>query len=326
MSYIVVTTCSGRKRAAGMSVITPDGLAPGSLSEVASAWLNSVSRVSTKRVARNLYCGRTVTEATHAATLLNAELWFISTGLGLIDRFLEIPAYNLTASERGRSWFAEKIPSQTIAWDDWWQEITRRNTSSSSFVELMRDNPEAMVLVAASGPYAQMVRRDLAQLSDGEIKRMRLFGRRLKDVLDPRLHPYIMPYDSRLDGKESPVPGTRGDFAQRALRHFAENILKEAPRGDIRTHRQAVIDALAPLPDIEWPRRTPKSDDQIICLILAHWDEVDGRSQAMLRYLRDKLQVACEQRRFRNLFAQASARRNSAEVSLFPADGVSYGA
>src|SRR3546814_9801405 len=61
---------------------------------------------------------------------------------------------------------------------------------------------------------------------------MRTGGQRGRD---PRLHPWLMPYDDRLDGCDSPLPGTRSDFASRAAHHFVEAVVLDTPKASARS-------------------------------------------------------------------------------------------
>ena len=57
------------------------------------------------------------------------------------------------------------------------------------------------------------------------------------------------------------------------------------------------------------PSRKRLSDDEILKVIDAHWDKAKGQSGLMLRVLRDDLNLACEQGRFKHLFHAAKIIR-----------------
>src|SRR5690606_1208638 len=99
--------------------------------------------------------------------------------------------------------------------------------------------------------------------------------------------------------------GTQGDFAQRAVRHFASAI----GGGHIEDDRRAVSAALEGYKTREVPVRKRMSDHEIARIIEKDWDIVGGRSSAMLRRLRDDLVVACEQSRFQRLFSRVAGQR-----------------
>jgi hypothetical protein len=147
-----------------------------------------------------------------------------------------------------------------------------------------------------------MIACDLLSLPEKARRRLRIFSLSPRSALPESLGNHIMPYDARFDGTGSPMPGTRGDFAQRAMAHFAGTILAKHPDGDLESHTKAINRVLSTLRPPRPISRTKASDDEIVALIHRHWSKVDGLSSRMLRYLRDDLNIACEQSRFRDLF------------------------
>jgi hypothetical protein len=132
-----------------------------------------------------------------------------------------------------------------------------------------------------------------------------LIGLGIDSSCPEQLLPYVLPYDARFDGPDSDIPGTRGDFASRALRHFAEVIFPNSSNS-LETHKRAVVRHLK---DWRMPRkleREPKSDEDIIKIIKRTWATTKGQSGRALRHLRDVEEIACEQGRFRLLFHRAA--------------------
>jgi hypothetical protein len=170
---------------------------------------------------------------------------------------------------------------------------------------LCRD--QALLLVALPANYLKMLGGLLKALSALKEGRLRLFTGYEQYEIDPELKPYHMPYDRRLDG--GPAPGTLGDFAQRALRHFVTEVMSVVPTEDAKGHAQRVTLAQA-----GWERPASKSgirlnDDELLKTIRTEWDSVQGRSTQLLRKLRDELGIACEQGRFAKLAASVRAER-----------------
>jgi hypothetical protein len=121
-----------------------------------------------------------------------------------------------------------------------------------------------------------------------------------------------MPYDARFDGDGGPLPGTHADFSQRALHHFVRDVLPRTRRAGHVAHAEAVEDFLSGLKPPRPLLRKRVGDEEITVLINRHWHQVQGQSGLMLRLLRDKLHVACEQTRFRDLFREVRAERSDA--------------
>ena len=101
------------------------------------------------------------------------------------------------------------------------------------------------MLLALPSTYLGMVEEDLLALPDETLGRLRLFGLGIGTRVNPKLRALVMPYDARLDDRRSPIRGTRSDFASRALRHFAEVVLAQAPHGSADEHRARVEAALS---------------------------------------------------------------------------------
>jgi hypothetical protein len=115
-----------------------------------------------------------------------------------------------------------------------------------------------------------------------------------------------MPYDARLDGLMSPLRGTVSDFAQRALRDFVCTVLPDQSNGTAEAHRRAVTIRLAGWPAPVRSRGLASTDAELLAAMRRHWTLAGGSSTRMLQLLRSRCGLACEQRRFRRLFADAA--------------------
>jgi hypothetical protein len=111
-----------------------------------------------------------------------------------------------------------------------------------------------------------------------------------------------MPYDDRLDGAGPGFSGTQSDFAQRALRHFVLKILSQCEYGDANTHRVMALDSLSSIVRKEIPKRQRLTDTEIGTAIRENWARGKGQSSLLLRIIRQDLNIACEQSRFRDIY------------------------
>ncbi len=234
-----------------------------------------------------------------AAEVSHSRLFVVSAGLGLISAAAEAPAYNLTLVPSSPDDITRKLHRGTSA--DWWNCISEGSSPAAEALD-----GQGLILAALSRPYLAMVGREWAEWPQGLSERLRLF------TLDPSgvpesLRQYLMPYDERLENVGGGYAGTRSDFAQRALRHFATHFASKS--GDAREHAEMVRRALAPFTMPVAPDRERLTDHEIIGLIHREWDAVGGRSGAMLTHLRRGLDVACEQGRFKLLFYRAAQER-----------------
>jgi len=227
----------------------------------------------------------------------------VSAGLGLIAADRPIPAYGMTIGGRGPESVREQVAGHFDA-AAWWQSVSA-GPFATPLASLFEDGSDLPVLVALTQPYAQMLAPSLEDLTDTAIRRVRIAGIDLARLLPKRVANQVLPYDGRL---EAILPGTKADFPQRALFHFVKNGLAACPSGNATDHCRWVESALADQPAPERPVRPRLSDDEIVQLIERHLPEACGIG-GLLRVLRDREGVACEQARFSRLYRAAVDQR-----------------
>lgn len=305
---VIITSCTHGKREEPEAILCARELHPGTQQEVAHEWLTRL-RTETLGVhhvpAEDLYCGRAFSEASLAAG--TNPMYIVSAGLGLVPRDREIPAYSLTISGRGDDSIRTKVSKLNKV--RWWSLVSKSLFSSDLLKELSK-RPRRVIVVALPLTYFDMVEQALVSLHPSIIERLRIVGLRPENVC-ASLQDQVMPFDDRLNGPDSPLVGTRGDFAQRCAHFFVEQILSDSRRSareDATKIKRKISKWDLPVPI---PRRAKKSDDQIRALIKKHWDQVGGSSARMLRYLRDDINVACEQSRLGKLYREVAEKRES---------------
>jgi hypothetical protein len=297
----VITACTNRKRLPPAQGLRARDLAAGALESVAQDWLNRLRAADTRVPAGRLYSGRAFAESISATRSIGASLFIVSAGVGLIAAKTPVSSYSLTITPESPDSILRTIPPNSSA-SAWWAQIAARSPVSERLGAIAKSNPDALILLALPSLYLSMVEEEFVELPEDVLARCRFFGLGVGTRIDRRLKRLVMPYDGRLEDSVSRFRGTRSDFAPRALRHFAEAVLPEHPRGSADQHRGAVTKALVTWNKPRAPNRSRISDEQVKALIRKHWSDVGGRSSRMLRLLRDDLSVACEQGRFRELF------------------------
>jgi len=310
MIPIVITTCSNRKLHSPSEQLRACNLPNGTLEQTAERWWAHVATTSGAYYAKDLYCGRSFKEAIFASEANASPLYVISAGLGLVRPDQQIPAYDLTLSRTSEDFIKKKIV-EPIDDAEWWGAVNGTHGTSTPLANLIHEHTNALVLIASSEGYIRLISKDLCALNSVDQLRLRIFGPQDLSAIPGRLHMNVMPYGGTFDGPDSPIPGTKGDFAQRALRHFVEQILPanssvSDPDQHIKAVRLVSADWQAP----KKTQRAQKSDDEIIVLVQNLWDRAKGGSGRMLRILRDEEQVACEQGRFAALFKQAKEKHS----------------
>lgn len=273
--------------------------------------MGKLREVSATVPAINVYCGRAMNEAFQASRTVNAGLMILSAGLGLVDGQQLIPRYNLTVTGVSDANIIRHCgPSNSLA-QDWWRELNTAKGERNSIKSIFQNPMTCAVVLAISNSYLKMIEGDLAELNEIEKKKLRIVTHSNPE-LEKGFGRNLMPYSSRFDGPESPNPGTKADFAQRAAHHFCGQILARFPDKSAEQHWREVEAQVATLPNQRKFERKRMDDDQIVELIRRFWDDSQGQSGRMLRLLRDREQVACEQGRFKNLFNQIEAEMEEA--------------
>lgn len=265
-----------------------------------------VGRASELVLATDLYAGRTIVDATAVSRTLGSCLHVVSAGLGLLEECDRVPAYSLTVAQGDESVLPvlEQLSSSV---EHWWSALNMaRHGQAHPLSELLQRRRPAQVLVALPARYLEMVAADLARLPAELREVTRVFTSPSGLAALPQAwHAQVMPYDERLDGEGSPRPGTRTDFAQRALRHFVEDL--HAAELPLAQARQAVQEAMSMLKPRTLPPRRRADDDEVLDLMRTHWAAHEGQSSRLLRFLRDDALVSCEQSRFRGLWLRLRA-------------------
>lgn len=268
---------------------------------MAAQWVAKVEGLPECRPASTFYAGRAFGLAKETANLSAAPLYILSAGLGIVPASRSIPAYGLTISARHEQSVSQKIlgdfdPAEwfssllTSIYSDEWSDVAGRTSGR--------------ILMALSRPYAEMVGASLADAPPKMLERLRIFGASLEVALPTTLHVAIAPYDERLNAI---FPGTRTDFAQRAMLHFARSVAVRRSKGredDFAAVRSALKSLKLPRP-VQRPRMT---DEEILTVIKRRLRMQSGAAR-MLAALRHEEGVACEQSRFGRLYRIAVGKK-----------------
>lgn len=306
MPPILITNCSNRKTGSPSERLTPNDITEGLISDVCSAWIKKLKTPHSYETVGTIYKGRGAQEANKCAKVLKADHWVVSAGLGLVQTNEKAPLYDLTVSGSGETSIKNKVISNDFTLHRWWHEISKRHRPKRSISRLM-DNTRSIVILGLSTNYFNMVSEDLSSLSDSKLQRLRIIGP-TKSKIPERFHGFLLPYDYRLDGSNSPIRGTRSDFPQRAVHHFAQHIWKSSKSHKLDEHIRLVNESMNKLNHPVTLKRQKRTDDELINIIIEMWSKANGQSGRMLRILRDEKQVACEQSRFSKLFVIAKQR------------------
>lgn len=308
---IVLTNCTGRKRQPVRPALRARSLRGGDLLRTSREWVSRLEDAQYQFVADQLYCGRAIRETLEAGEAMGAETVFVSAGLGIVPQYQRIPSYSLTASPGHPDSISDRVRGSCDP-ASWWQALARAQGSKRPLAEFLESRSAGLVLVAMPASYLAMVAHEFADLSTNILRTVRIMGpRRREDVL-ASLRPCWLPYDARLDSRRTGVNGTASDFPHRALRHFALRVLPNNWHGARQSHADAVEKSLSKFKAYVRRRGQSASDEEVISEIVTLWTKHRGRRAGILRELRSKRKIACEQSRFRSLADQVAARFNAA--------------
>jgi len=304
----VVTNCAARKATSGLPVALQVSASPTSLSALARAWVESTRRAEYKVAAGNLYLGRAFREGKMAAESARAGLFVVSTGFGLVSDATQIPNYDLTVSE-GSGSLLPHLRACKESPSGWWRELNLVLDSPAPLADLVMSRTVERVLLAMPSTYLAMVADDLMSIRPGLSNRLQIFTSRVgRSVLPAHLKKWVLPYDERLEAVAG-FAGTQADFPQRALRHFVQVVGGHLMPTEVTA--RAVDSCLGAPAAVRRAAGSRASDSDIQKLLLSHWDVSGGSSAKLLRYLRDEVRVACEQKRFQKIWHSAKAQRSA---------------
>jgi hypothetical protein len=296
LELILITNCSAKKSA--RPDVRSAELTPASIDKLARTWVGRIRVAQKKVLARDLYTGPSAVVARDTAARHGASWYVASAGLGLVHSSRRVPAYDVTISRKGRSSVLNKIEGEASKRPDlWWDALTRAQGRRYPIKQLIRRRRNALVVIALSGLYLDMVRGDLLRLAAKDIRRIRILSSETTSLPDI-LRPALMPYDGRLNGKGSSEPGPMASFAQRAARHFLKRVLRSNRKSSLRSDARSVRLAFN---GIERPQHKPReraTDQEIRRLSVKLRAAGAASPSAALRQLRRNLRIACEQSRF----------------------------
>lgn len=268
-------------------------------------WFNLIKNTKQKKEAISIYQGRSVSEILRAKEILDADIFFISAGLGVVNEKDLIPNYDLTISEGANS-----LKSMFVRWSIneslWWDKLYSRSSQNLLFLP-----DTGCIFIALPQNYLNMLIPYLSELDENTLNKIRLFlhpnsAKKLPNILK---NLYI-PYDYRIEN--SAYKGTMVDYCQRCLHHFVKNIF--SPNQDLASAKYQVSEYINSLPVVKSKIARPKlSDNEISKLILEGWDPCNGQSGKLLRYLRDEKMIACEQSRFQRLWRNIKNEKANAK-------------
>jgi len=305
LAAAVLVNCTRRKTVRPSEEMRAVSLPICSQRDLETVWLDRVNKLAGVRPAGALYSSHGFRLAQRAARIARAPVYVVSAGLGLVAADCVIPSYGITIGGRGDDLVSARAAGGFDP-SDWWSAVSQ-GRFATPLVQALSDSPRRPVLVGLTRPYAVMLASALSELPEQDVARLRIIGLRLNELLPPHLQASTLPYDERLDAV---LPGTRSDFAQRAVLHFVTQGLSVFPHADATDHRDWVTATLADQKAPPRPKRARHSDQGIMTVVERHLHSTQGIGR-LLRVLREVEGIACEQARFARLYRTVISRRTA---------------
>lgn len=259
---------------------------------LAKRWADIIDKSEKTIEAGKLYTGRGFKLV--AQNCAHSDFYIISAGLGLVNATTKIPAYNLTISP-GHSVSLQQFCKAKIDLEGWWSDLAKSNLSEGFLCDLV--NNYDCVIVSLTAPYLEMVRADLEKC-----------GNKVVLIASPscakawKSKARVVPYNERFDGPDSPLRGTKSDFAQRCHSDFLKRLRKTK---NLELAISSVASSMSEWRNPTAPKNTKHSDAEIISYI-QKWKHGFSSISALHKHFRHELGIACEQKRFTKLVRQLS--------------------
>ncbi len=289
MKVLSITHCSALKTVPSRIRL---GDFVGDQAAVTQNWLSKVNSSDSYSEALSLYKGRGFKLLLSQAKGIH-PIYVVSAGLGLIKSESQIPSYDCTIASGLNSSlnrFCEAKPDLT----EWWQSLQKNKFSVGSIHQAAKGFD--CILVSLTSPYLKMVTEDLKRvgckivLFTGPGNNLDFCGANLTRA----------PYTDVFDGPDGLERGTKSNFAQRCHADFIKRLHR---LNNIKLALASVstdMNKWAPTKKLNNQRL---SDERISSLISQHKKQFKAIN-AMHKFFRHELNVACEQKRFSKLYKQ----------------------
>ena len=305
MKIILVTHCSSRKTEAPRKSLRAAELVPGPVDRVAAVWLQRVGRVKRRFPARELYTGVGAGLIKRVAQKTGVPWYLVSAGHGLVYAHARIPSYDLSVGSDRSSVVRKLKPRGKVTASTWWMELTAQK-DPEPLRRLIERRKDALVIIALSACYLKMIAPELEKLDASSLARVRIVGAKTS-IISTKLHPVVMPYDARLNSRNSTARGGQVTFAQRAALHFVGLLASDKRFRSLASHAHLVQHALQRLRAPCRAQRKRVSDRAIQVLIRRLQRKSIDSPGVALQVVRKTHLVACEESRFRRIWDAVAA-------------------
>ena len=304
MKFVIITNCAKSKKFPSSELLQGKNLFDGDLSTVTSEWVKRINNQNEHVLpAKDLYIGRSFKEIKSIKTKFDYEWYITSAGFGFISSEMKIPSYDLTVTENSINSIISRVDNLDSL-SDWFVELNMLLWGECFPIsKLVNETKDTLFLFGLSKSYYDLIRIDLNQIKNK--KNIRFFGFKNSARLGEELNQYFLPYNLNFDGPDSDNNGIKNDFPRRVLKHYVEEILSKLEEPNLENEFEMVNDYISRKKPIIQRNNQKIKDDKLIIEKIKNYKEFGSNSRELLRYFRHHLGIACEEKRFRNLYQDA---------------------
>lgn len=219
--FCIVVPCTALKTELPNLEVTLSAMKPLPQDDLQKEWLTRISDEPARVSARNMYSGRSVRILAPLAMSNDAEMYIVSTGVGLTPADQPIPAYDLTLHRDDDSSLYRKIIGP-INPRKWWKGM-QESPFNLPLSKIVQDE-KGIIVLALTDDFVDMLYDDLLEISlmGPEVtNRLRIFT---IGLLPEGLQKCILPY-TETGTKNLLRSGSRLDFLYRIAYHYISNRL-----------------------------------------------------------------------------------------------------
>ncbi|GAB6062554.1 hypothetical protein [Deferrisoma palaeochoriense] len=306
----LIVSCTDRKRKPVPAELRLREIPDGPPEDRADLWWAAVEGHPEPPVpVEVLYAGDHFAVAQSCRPLLaGGRVWVASAGYGLIPEGVCLKPYAATFTPGHEDSVAGPRHAAVSVNRRWWRALAAKpkpwgSEEPASIDELAASDPDAVILFAGGGVYADALAEDLLATRGALRHPEQLLLVSAGATVNGELSENVVPLDARF---QSVVGGARVSLNVRAARYILKRAAGEALRAS--EVRQEFEKRLQALPALERADRAPMTDDEVVAFVMEAFRRQGVRSRTvLLRELRASGR-SCEQKRFAGLYETARRR------------------
>jgi len=287
MNILSITHCSALKEYPPKIQL---GDFSGPQKQVETEWVNAVNKSIPDGAAQNIYKSRWIKLLFSKASRDNL-FFIVSAGFGLICMDTDIPSYDCTIA-KGQNNSLDKSCASKPDLTSWWNSLLKTKYSCGSISEIA--NKFDLVLMSLTSPYLKLVINDIEMVQTKVV----VFTGAGANMKFANTNILLSPYTNAFDGPASPTKGLKSDFAQRCHFDFIDRLKM------YRNLEKAIFSVKKDMSN--WPNPpkiiNQKMDDAELISLIDRYKNNFSSIGSMHKFFRHELNIACEQKRFSNLY------------------------